>query len=101
MEHLELRIEHERRRIRQLAASSVGAVLRNRVTGNNARTADAAGGAVVSALSLLIIAWFIATEVAGSKFPVIRTQVANSEVLKAVNGVMPSAAQGWFKGFQE
>ncbi len=84
----------------QLVASSLGAVLRNRVTGNNARTADAAGGAVVSSLSLLIIAWFVATEVAGSQFPVVRTQVANSEVLKAVNGVMPSAAQSWFNSFQ-
>ena len=34
----------------QLAASSLGAVLRNRVTGLNARTADAVGGTFVSAL---------------------------------------------------
>jgi S1-C subfamily serine protease len=84
----------------QLVASSAGAMLRNRVTGNNARAVDAAGGAVVSALSLLIISWIIATAVAGSPFPVIRTQVANSEVLKAVNGAMPGAAQGWFNSFK-
>jgi len=84
----------------QLVASSLGAVLRNRVTGNNARAADAAGGAVVSALSLLVISWIIATLVAGSRIPVVRTQVADSEVLKAVNGAMPSAAQGWFNNFK-
>ncbi|RAY14836.1 serine protease [Actinomadura craniellae] len=84
----------------QLAASSIGAVLRNRVTGDNARAADAVGGSIVSALSLLIVAWFIGTAVVGSPFATLRQQVNNSTVLGAVDETMPDAAKGWFSSFK-
>lgn len=84
----------------QLIASSGGAVLRNRVTGNNARAVEAVGGAVVSALSLLIVAWFFGSLVAGSEIKSIRTQVTSSAVLEGVDTVMPSEAQGWFSSFK-
>jgi len=84
----------------QLIASSVGAVLRNRVTGINARAADAAGGAVVSALSLLIVAWFFGTLVANSEFRPVRTQVKSSAIINGVDTLMPSQAQTWFASFQ-
>ncbi|TDD81197.1 MarP family serine protease [Actinomadura rubrisoli] len=84
----------------QLVASSAGAVLRNRVTGLNARTADAVGGTFVSSLSLLIVAWFFGHLVAESDFKPVRTQVKGSSIIKGVNGVMPTQAQGWFSSFQ-
>ncbi|HEU5156010.1 MAG TPA: MarP family serine protease [Streptosporangiaceae bacterium] len=84
----------------QLLASSVGAVLRNRVTGNNARAVDAAGGAVVSVVSLLVVAWFIGSAVSNSPFSGLRTQVANSQVLRGVDDVMPDAVDGWFASFR-
>ncbi|WP_207933305.1 MarP family serine protease [Actinomadura sp. GC306] len=84
----------------QLAASSLGAVLRNRVTGLNARTADAVGGTFVSALSLLIVAWFFGTLVANSEFKPVRTQVKGSTVIGAIDDVMPERAQTWFTSFQ-
>jgi len=84
----------------QLLASSLGAVLRNRVTGNNARAVDAAGGAVVSVVSLLVVAWFIGSAVSNSPFSALRTQVANSEVLHGVDDVMPDAIDGWFASFR-
>ncbi|MFB4316321.1 MarP family serine protease [Actinomadura sp. 21ATH] len=84
----------------QLIASSVGAVLRNRVTGDNARAADAAGGAVVSSLSLLIVAWFFGSLVAGSEFKPVRTQVNGSTIINGIDGVMPSQAATWFASFQ-
>ncbi|GAA2442384.1 MarP family serine protease [Actinomadura vinacea] len=84
----------------QLVASSLGAVLRNRVTGDNARAADAAGGAVVSALSLLIVAWFFGTLVANSEFRPVRTQVKASTVINGINDMMPPQAQTWFASFQ-
>ncbi len=85
---------------RRLLASSLGAVLRNRVTGNNARAVDAAGGAVVSVVSLLVVAWFIGSAVSNSPFSALRTQVANSEVLHGVDDVMPDAIDGWFASFR-
>jgi S1-C subfamily serine protease len=84
----------------QLLASSLGAVLRNRVTGNNARAVDAAGGAVVSVVSLLVVAWFIGSAVSNSPFSALRTQVANSQVLHGVDDVMPDAVDGWFASFK-
>jgi S1-C subfamily serine protease len=84
----------------QLAASSVGAVLRNHVTGDNARAVDAAGGALVSAVSLLLVAWFIGTAVAGSPFGPLRRQVNGSAVLGTVDDVMPDTARGWFSSFK-
>ncbi|HEX6471456.1 MAG TPA: MarP family serine protease [Streptosporangiaceae bacterium] len=84
----------------QLLASSLGAVIRNRVTGSNARAADAVGGAVVSVVSLLVVAWFIGSAVSNSPFSVLRTQVANSDVLHGVDDVMPDAVDGWFASFR-
>ncbi|MQY05466.1 MarP family serine protease [Actinomadura macrotermitis] len=84
----------------QLIASSLGAVLRNRVTGMNARSADAAGGAVVSALSLLTVAWFFGSLVATSDIKPVRTQVRSSSIIKGINGMMPMQAQNWFNSFR-
>jgi S1-C subfamily serine protease len=84
----------------QLLSSSAGAVLRNRVTGNNARAVDAAGGAVVSVVSLLLVAWFIGSAVSNSPFGGLRTQVANSTVLHGVDDIMPDAVDGWFSSFK-
>ena len=84
----------------QLLASSLGAVIRNRVTGNNARAVDAAGGAVVSVVSLLVVAWFIGSAVGNSPFSALRSQVGNSEVLRGVDDVMPDVVDGWFSSFR-
>ncbi|MFV2173991.1 MarP family serine protease [Actinomadura sp. LOL_016] len=84
----------------QLIASSAGAVIRNRVTGLNARTADAVGGTFVSALSLMIVAWFFGSMVANSQFQWLRTQVKGSSIINGVDDVMPTQAHTWFTSFQ-
>ncbi|MFC9971791.1 MarP family serine protease [Spirillospora sp. NPDC127200] len=84
----------------QLIASSAGAVLRNRVTGLNARAVDAGGGAVVSALSLLIVAWFFGSLLHNSDFKPLRTQVNGSTILGGIDGMMPTQAQTWFASFR-
>ncbi|TYB49990.1 MarP family serine protease [Actinomadura chibensis] len=84
----------------QLVASSLGAVLRNRVTGMNARNADAVGGTFVSAMSLLVVAWFFGNLVANSEFQPVRTQVKGSSIIGGINDVMPPQAQTWFTSFQ-
>ncbi|MFC0040750.1 MarP family serine protease [Actinomadura rayongensis] len=85
----------------QLIASSLGAVLRNRVTGVNARAVDAAGGAIVSSLSLLIVAWFFGTLMFNSEFTPVRRQVKTSSILGGINTIMPSQAEGWFGSFKQ
>ncbi len=86
----------------QLLASSAGAMLRNRVTGDHARIVDAAGGAVVSVMSLLLVAWFIGIVLLDqSPIRVVAKQVHNSAVLEAVDGAMPYAAGQWAESFDK
>jgi S1-C subfamily serine protease len=86
--------------IGQFAASTIGAAMRDLVTWRSATLLDAIGGAVVSALSVLVIAWLIGTSVANAPFRVIAGQVNNSAVLRSVDRMMPEAARTWFSGFR-
>ncbi|GAB3453632.1 MarP family serine protease [Streptomonospora sediminis] len=84
----------------QFGASYLGAVVRNRVTWDSARVVDAMGGALVSALSVLLVAWLVGSAVANSAIPVLNTQVQQSRVLHAVDRAMPEVAQTWFSTFR-
>ena len=84
----------------QLLASAVGAAVRSRLTWRPVTYLDAAGGAVVSIVSVLLIAWLIGSAVVNSGFPAVTGQVRNSAVLRGVDAVMPSAAQTMFSDFR-
>ncbi len=86
--------------IGQFAAAAVGGSMRDLVTWRSAAIADSAGGAAAGALSVLVVAWLVGTSVASAPFPVVVGQVDNSAVLRAVNRLMPPAAQTWFSGFR-
>ena len=86
--------------IGQFAASTVGAAMRDLVTWRSATIIDSAGGAAVSTLSVLVIAWLIGTSVANAPFPAVVNQVNNSRVLRTVDGLMPETARTWFSGFR-
>jgi S1-C subfamily serine protease len=83
----------------QLLASLAGAALRSRLAWRPATVMDAAGGAAVSAMSVLLIAWFIGSAVAGAPFPVVTRQVDYSVVLRGVGRLMPGAAHDMFSDF--
>ncbi|MUL44118.1 MarP family serine protease [Streptomonospora sp. PA3] len=84
----------------QFGASYLGAVVRNRVTWDSARVVDAMGGAVVSAVSVLLVAWLVGSAVANSAIPVLNNQVQQSRVLHAVDRAMPEVAHTWFSTFR-
>lgn len=84
----------------QLLASAVGAALRSRLTWRPVTYLDAAGGAVVSVVSVLLIAWLIGSAVENAGFPSITGEVRNSAVLRTVDGVMPSGARTMFSDFR-
>jgi S1-C subfamily serine protease len=86
--------------IGQLLASGVGVAMRSRVTWRPATLVDSVGGAVVSALAVLLIAWLIGSAVAYAPFPVISRQVNDSAVLRAVDHLMPSQASLVFSDFR-
>jgi S1-C subfamily serine protease len=86
--------------IGQLLASAVGVAMRSRVTWRTATFVDAIGGAVVSVISVLLIAWLIGSAVAYAPFPAISRQVNNSALLRTVDRLMPPAASVMFSDFR-
>jgi S1-C subfamily serine protease len=87
--------------IGQLLASGLGVAMRSRVTWRPATVVDSVGGAVVSALAVLLIAWVIGSAVAYAPFPVISRQVNNSAVLRTVDRLMPAEASLLFADFRQ
>ena len=86
--------------IGQLLASLLGVMVRSRVTWRPVAMVDALGGAVVSVLSVLVIAWFIGSAVVNAPFPAVARQVRSSEVLHGVSDFMPSEAHTMFSDFR-
>ena len=84
----------------QLLTSLAGSALRSRVTWRPATFLDAIGGAVVSVISVLLIAWLIGSAVVNAPFPAIAGQVSRSTVLRGVDRFMPSGAQVMFSDFR-
>jgi Trypsin-like peptidase domain/Colicin V production protein len=84
----------------QLLASGLGVALRSRLTWRPATLFDSLGGAAVSVLSVLLIAWLIGSAVAYGSFPVISRQVNDSLVLRTVDELMPPAAVTLFSEFR-
>jgi S1-C subfamily serine protease len=86
--------------IGQLLASLLGVTVRSRVTWRPVAMVDALGGAAVSVVSVLLIAWFIGSAVVNAPFPAVARQVRSSEVLRGVGDVMPPTAQTMFSDFR-
>ena len=84
----------------QLLASLLGVVARSHVTWRPVAMVDALGGAAVSVVSVLLIAWFIGAAVVNAPFPAVARQVRYSEVLRGVNDFMPPVALTMFTDFR-
>lgn len=77
----------------------VGVRLRARLTWQPIRAVDAMGGAVLSVVAVLLVAWMLGVAISGSRIPAISPQVRDSKVLIAVNEVMPIQAQQALRSF--
>lgn len=84
----------------QMIATFVGAALRDRLTWQPARSVDAFGGAVVSVVSLLLVAWLVGTALASSPYPQLAAQVRSSAVLQAVDEAVPAPVERFFGAFR-
>src|SRR5690242_20727360 len=65
----------------QLIATAIGLALRRRITWHPARVIDSAGGAVISVISVLLVAWLVGTALAHSALTSVGRQVRHSAVL--------------------
>ena len=84
----------------RIGAGALGAIVRRRLKWQPARTVDSVGGAVVSGLAVLLIAWFIGSSLVQAPFPSVARQVNGSRVLAAVDHQVPTQVRGWFAAFR-
>ncbi len=79
----------------------VGARIRDRITWQPVRAVDAVGGAALSAVAVLVVAWVLGVAVSGSALPGVSDQVRSSRVLSEVDRVMPNQADDALRSFNE
>jgi len=86
--------------IGQFAASAIGTALRSHISWRPAAFVDSVGGAAVSVLSVLLIAWVIGSVLVASPFSGVVSQVNDSAVLRTVDRLMPNTARTMFSDFR-
>ena len=77
----------------QALANWVGVRLRGGIHNRTGQTLDDVGGALVSVVALLIVAWLVAAPLGSSSLPGLARAIRTSTVLHGVNTVMPQQAQ--------
>ena len=76
-----------------------GARLRDTISWQPFRAVDAAGGAVLSGVAVLLVAWALGVAIAGSGIGGITPLVRESAILKKVDEALPAGADGLLKAF--
>ena len=76
-----------------------GAQLRDKITWQPARAVDAVGGAALSALAVLIVAWALGVAISGSRIGQVTPMVRESAVLEKVNSALPKSASNVLQKF--
>jgi S1-C subfamily serine protease len=84
----------------QLAATALAVWLRRRLTWHPARVLDAVGGGAVGALSVLVVAWFVASAIVASSLSGLTREVNHSGVLTSIQRLMPDWAVTWDGSFR-
>jgi uncharacterized membrane protein required for colicin V production len=77
----------------QALAGWLGARIRSAIRSRGARRVDDAGGALVSVLALLVVAWLVAAPLGSAPIRSLASSVRHSAILHGVDAVMPSRAE--------
>lgn len=70
-----------------------GRRIRDRITGERVLAVDSTLGSILQAVTVVLAAWLVALPLASASFPGLAAGVRGSEVLRAVDGVMPAGAK--------
>jgi S1-C subfamily serine protease len=84
----------------QFVFSAIGQYVKDQMKSTSSTTLDAIGGAGVSVLSLLLIAWALGSVLQDSSVSGIDSQIQSSAVLTTLGKVMPPAADTMFSDFR-
>ena len=87
--------------IGQAIMQYAGARIRDKITWQPARALDAVGGAALSALAVLVVAWALGVAISGSRIGQVTPLVRESAVLAKVNAALPSAAGSLLQAFND
>ncbi len=85
----------------QWLASALGMRLRTRITRRGAQRLDEAGGALVSIVAVLLVAWMVAAPLASSALPGVAAAVRNSAIVGAVDETMPGPVRGIYEALRD
>ncbi|MDQ3733188.1 MAG: MarP family serine protease [Actinomycetota bacterium] len=85
----------------QYSVGLIGTRVREVVTWRPARVVDSVLGTLVSALTVLVVAWIVATPLAASPFPSLASQVRQSHILQAVDGAVPDPVRTLYQSLRE
>ena len=77
----------------------VGSRIRDKITWQPVRAVDAVGGAALSAVAVLLVAWALGVAISGSRIGSITPLVRDSAVLGEVDKVLPESANGALQAF--
>jgi S1-C subfamily serine protease len=78
-----------------------GARLRDRITWQPARAVDAVGGAALSAVAVLLVAWALGVAISGSRIGAVTPLVRESMVLAKVDSTLPTQAGSVLRAFND
>lgn len=78
-----------------------GARVRDKITWQPARAVDAVGGALLSSLAVLVVAWALGVAISGSRIGEVTPMVRESAVLSKVNAALPASAQNVLQKFND
>lgn len=85
----------------QAVLQFAGARIRERITWQPVRALDAVGGALLSAVAVLVVAWALGVAISGSRIGGVTPLVRGSAVLSHVDEVMPASADGALQAFND
>lgn len=71
----------------------LGRHIRDRISGQTSLAVDSTLGSILQAITVVVAAWLVALPLASASVPGVAAGVKGSEVLKAVDSVMPAAAR--------
>ena len=77
----------------QTLAGWLGTHLRRAISSRPLQRVDDLGGAVISLVAVLLVAWLIAVPLASTPFPGLNREVRSSAILGGINSLMPQRAQ--------
>jgi S1-C subfamily serine protease len=85
----------------QTLAGWLGSRVRGALLDPRARRLDDGGGAVISLVAVLLVAWLVAVPLGSTPFPELNKQIRSSAVLRGVDNLLPRQAQALSAGLRE